>query len=168
MNVYDPAAPTGSPGSTQAASGIPGQVPPDGATRAHNGAGATADDRSIGDIFSAVSQDVSTLLHQELELAKAELRQSATSAGAGAGMLAGAGVAGHMVLVFVSIAGWWALAQPIGPVWSALVIALVWAVVAAVLSSMGRARLRQVKGLPRTAETAKHIRDALAGKEPRP
>jgi hypothetical protein len=128
---------------------------------------APADDRSIGEIFNAVSQDLSTLMRQEVELAKAEVRQSATQAGAGAGMLAGAGVAGHMVLLFVSISAWWGLGQFIGGAWSALVIAAVWAIVAAILYSVGRNRLKQVSGLPRTTETAKHIPDALKGKEER-
>lgn len=128
-------------------------------------AGAPADERSVGEIFSAVSQDLSTLMRQEVELAKAEVRQSAKQAGAGAGMLAGAGVAGHMVLLFISISAWWGLGQFIGGAWSALVIALVWAIVAAVLASVGRTRLKQVSGIPRTTETAKHIPDALKGKE---
>src|SRR4051812_35738066 len=88
--------------------------------------GDPADERSVGEIFSAVSQDLSTLMRQEVELAKAEVRQSAKQAGAGAGMLAGAGVAGHMVLLFISISAWWGLGQFIGGAWSALVIALVW------------------------------------------
>ena len=47
---------------------------------------------SVGEAFSEVAADLSTLMRQEVELAKAELRQSATRAGKGAGMLAGAGV----------------------------------------------------------------------------
>lgn len=124
-------------------------------------------ERSIGELFSAVSQDLSTLLRQEVDLAKAEVKQSATQAGTGAGLLAGAGVAGHMVLLFISLSAWWGIAQWLGHAWSALVIAAVWAVIAAVLAAVGKGRLKQVKGLPRTAETAKHIPDALAGKETR-
>jgi hypothetical protein len=63
--------------------------------------------RSIGELLSDVSQDVTTLLRQEVALAKAEVKQSVSSAGKGVGMFAGAGVAGHMVLLFLSVAGWW-------------------------------------------------------------
>jgi hypothetical protein len=123
------------------------------------------DERSVGELFSSVSQDLSTLMRQEVALAKAELRQSATQAGAGVGMLSGAGVAGHFVLLFLSIAAWWGIAQWTGQAWSGVIIAVVWAVIALILYSMGRSRLRQVEGLPRTVETSKEIPDALAGRE---
>ena len=112
-----------------------------------------ADDRSIGELFSAVSQDLSTLMRQEVELAKAEVRQSAKNAGVGVGMLGGAGV-GHMVLVFLSVAVWWGIANWTGHAWSALIVAVLWAAIGAVLYAVGRRRLTQVGGLPKTAETA--------------
>ena len=97
-------------------------------------------DRPIGEVFSAVTADLSTLIRQEVALAKAEIRQSATQAGAAAGKLAGAGVAGHMVLLFVSVSAWWGLGQFIGNAWSALVVAVFWAVVGAVLYTSGRSQ----------------------------
>ena len=123
------------------------------------------DDRSIGELFSAVSADLSTLIRQEVALAKAEVTQSATQAGVGVGLLSGAGVAGHFVLLFLSIAAWWGIAQWIGQAWSGVVIAAVWAIIAAVLYSSGRSRLRNVEGVPKTVETTKQIPDALAGRE---
>ena len=126
---------------------------------------AEPDDRSVGELFSAVSADISLLIRQEVELAKAEVRQSASQAGAGAGLLGGAGVAAHMVLLFLSISVWWGIAQWIGQAWSGLLIAVTWAIIGAVLYSAGRGRLKQVEGLPRTTETAKQIPDALAGHE---
>jgi len=84
--------------------------PPEQAYRAPD-PGRGADERSVGELFSAVGEDISTLIRQEVELAKAEVRQSATQAGAGVGLLGGAGVAGHMVLLFVSISAWWGIAQ---------------------------------------------------------
>ena len=123
------------------------------------------DDRSIGELISAVSQDFSTLMRQEVELAKAEVRESATRAGAGAGLLTGAGVAAYMVLLFLSIAAWWGIAQWVGQAWAGVIIAVVWAIVALILYASGRSRLRAVQGLSRTVETTKHIPDALAGKE---
>ncbi len=127
--------------------------------------GSASEGRSVGDLLSAVSADLTTLLRQEVELAKAEVRQSATKAGKGAGMLAGAGVAGHMVLVFVSLSACWGIAQWVGLAWGALIIAGVWALIAAVLAAQGRANLKKVQGLPRTTETAKNIPKAVAGKE---
>lgn len=118
---------------------------------------------SLGDLIGAVTHDLSLLVRQEVELAKAELTESAKRAGTGSGMLAGAGLAGWFVLLFLSVALWWGL--PIGKAWSAVVVAAIWAVVAAVLALRGRGELRRVKGAPRTAETVKKIPNALKGDE---
>ena len=126
-----------------------------------------AEQESIGRLVGEVSRDLSTLVRQEVALAKAEVAQSAKSAGKGAGMFGGAGVAGHMVLLFLSISLWWALATWLGGGWSALVVAGVWAVIAAVLALRGRAELQSVGGLPKTAESVKKIPDALRGHEER-
>ncbi len=120
---------------------------------------------NVGELFADISRDLSTLIRQETELAKAEMRQSASKAGKGAGMLGGAGVAGHFVLLFLSIALWWGLGNEIGRAWSGLVVAVTWAVIAAVLASAGRRELKQVKGIPQTTQTAREIPDALKGNE---
>jgi hypothetical protein len=122
-------------------------------------------DRSLGDLISEVTTDLSTLMRQELELAKAELQQTATRAGKGAGMLGGAAVAGYFVLLFVSIALWWAIGSATGLGWSAIIVAVIWGVIGAVLAAMGRQSLRSVRGLPKTADTVKKIPDALKGNE---
>jgi hypothetical protein len=120
---------------------------------------------SLGELLGEVSSDLSELVRQELALAKAEATQTATRAGKGVGMLGGAAVSGFFVLLFLSVAGWWALGNVIGHSWSALVVMLVWAIIAAVLAVMGRTALTAVKGLPRTTDTVKRIPDAL---HPRP
>ncbi|MEV8148136.1 phage holin family protein [Arthrobacter sp. NPDC080031] len=134
------------------------QIPP---TPAH----AKADSTSLGDLLGEVTRDISTLMRQEVELAKAELKQSAAQAGRGAGMLAGAGVAGHFVLLFLSLALWYALGELIGLGWSAVVVAVLWAIVAAVLASVGRKELNAVKGMPQTAETIQEIPETLKPRE---
>jgi Putative Actinobacterial Holin-X, holin superfamily III len=120
---------------------------------------------SVGELFSEVAEDLSTLMHQEVELAKAELRQSATRAGKGAGLLAGAGFGGYMVLLFASIAVWWGIGDAIGHGWSALIVAAIWLIVAAVLGALGRREISAVPGVPRTAQTVKKIPDAVRGNE---
>ena len=129
-------------------------------------AGSSADTRpSVGELFSDVAADLSTLMRQEVELAKAEVRQSAVRAGKGAGMLAGAGIGGHMVLIFLSVALWWGLGDKTGHGWSALIVAAVWLVIAAVLGLMGRKELSTVSGVPQTAQTVKKIPAAVKGNE---
>jgi hypothetical protein len=120
---------------------------------------------NVGELFADISRDLSALIRQETELAKAELRQSASKAGKGAGMLGGAGVAGHFVLLFLSIALWWGVGNETGRGWSALIVAAVWAVIALVLVTIGRRERKQVKGIPQTTETAREIPDALKGNE---
>jgi Putative Actinobacterial Holin-X, holin superfamily III len=134
------------------------------------GPAAPAPDRqpSVGAAFSDVATDLSTLMRQEVELAKAELRQTATRAGKGAGMLAGAGISGHFVLLFVSVAAWWGLGDSIGHGWSALVVGAVWLIIAAVLGLAGRREITALSGTPQTVQTVKKIPDAVKGNEGRP
>ena len=124
-----------------------------------------AGDRSLGELISEVTQDLSTLMRQELELAKAELQQSASRAGKGVGMLGGAAIAGYFVLLFLSVAVWWAIGSVTGLGWSALIVAVIWAIIAAVLATVGRNSLKSIRGIPKTADTVKKIPDALKGNE---
>jgi hypothetical protein len=120
---------------------------------------------SVGEVFSDVTGDVSTLIRQEVELAKAELRQSAARAGKGAGMLAGAGISGYMVLLFASVAAWWGIGDVTGLGWSALIMAAIWLIIAAILVLMGRQEISAVSGVPQTAQTVKKIPNAVRGNE---
>jgi hypothetical protein len=70
-----------------------------------------------------------------------------------------------MVLLFASIAAWWGIGDAIGHGWSALIVAAVWLIVAAVLGLMGRREISAVPGVPRTAQTVKKIPDAVRGNE---
>lgn len=117
---------------------------------------------SLGELVGEVSRDLSTLMRQELELAKAELSESAKRAGAGAGLMGGAGYAAMMTLLFLSIALWWGLGDLIESLgWSAVIVAVLWGVIAAILFAIGRSRLKSVRGAPKTVETVKEIPDAL-------
>jgi hypothetical protein len=80
-------------------------------------------------------------------------------------MLGGAGLAGYFVLLFLSVALWWAIGAGTGLGWSALIVAAIWGIIAAVLYVVGRNSLKSVRGMPKTADTVKHIPDALKGNE---
>ncbi|GAA3623853.1 phage holin family protein [Kineosporia mesophila] len=125
----------------------------------------TGESPSIGDLLGDITRDLSTLMRQEVELAKAELRQSAKQSGKGAGMLGAAGVAAHFTVLFLLIAIWWSLGEQIGHGWSALVVALVLAVITAVLGVLGRNQIKAAPGLPRTTDSVKRIPDAVKGNE---
>jgi hypothetical protein len=119
---------------------------------------------SLGQLVGDVTRDLSTLMRQELALARAELKQEASKSAKGAGALGGAGFAGSMAVLFLSIALWWALSHVVGHSWSALIVAVIWGIVAAVLASLGRKKFREVNPTPeRTVDTLKNVPDALKG-----
>ncbi|PZE62733.1 phage holin family protein [Curtobacterium sp. MCPF17_047] len=115
----------------------------------------------LGELLSEVSRDLSTLFRQEVALAKAELTDSAKKAGKGAGMFGGAGVTGLFALLFLSIAAWWGLGYLIGNAWSAVIIAVIYAIAAAILASRGRKEIKQINGAPQTVATVKEVPETL-------
>ncbi|EWT03255.1 hypothetical protein N865_18675 [Intrasporangium oryzae NRRL B-24470] len=125
-----------------------------------------AQSASIGELVGDITSGLSTLLHQEVALAKAEARETATRAGRGAGMLSGAAAAGWFTLLFLSLAVWEWLSRAIDDRgWAAVIVMVIWAVVAAVLAMVGRRDIKQIQGMPRTVETAKQVPGALKGHE---
>lgn len=126
---------------------------------------AKAATTSLGDLLGEVSRDISTLMRQEVELAKAELKESATRAAKGAGLIGGAVYAALMAVFFLSVALWWALGTLIGGGWSAVVVAVLWGVIALILFLIGRGQLKEVQGAPQTVETLKEIPDTLKRNE---
>ena len=120
---------------------------------------------SLGDLLGEVTRDLSTLIRQEMALAKAEIRESAGKAAKGAGMLGGAAYGAGMAVLFLSIALWWALSTLIGGGWAGVVVAVLWAVIALILYSVGRGELMKVEGAPQTVETLKEIPETLRRNE---
>jgi putative superfamily III holin-X len=111
---------------------------------------------SIGELIGDISNDLSQLFRQEVELAKAEIKQEATKAGKAAGMLGGAGFAGYLAVVLLSFALVFGLANVMDAGWAALIVAVIWAVIGAVLYATGRKRLKTVDPVPRrTVDTLK-------------
>lgn len=107
-----------------------------------------AERESLGDMFKSLSTNLTTLIHQEIALAKAEVtktanktKDSAKVMGKGAGMLGGAGVAGHFVLLFLSLAIMWALGNVMNLALAALIVAVLWGVIAGVLAMIGKKNL---------------------------
>ena len=115
-----------------------------------------APQRSVGEIVGDIAADLSKLVRQEIDLAKTEIKTEAAKAGKGAGFLAGAGVAGWFLLIFLSLTVMYALDHVMDIVWAALIVAVVWGIVAAVLASSGRKKLKEVDPkLEATSQTLK-------------
>lgn len=111
---------------------------------------------SLGEIIGNISDDLSQLFRQEVALAKAEIQQEATKAGKAAGMLGGAGFAGYLAVVLLSFAVVFGLSNVMDAGWAALIVAIIWGAIGAVLFVNGRKKLKTVDPVPRrTAETLK-------------
>jgi uncharacterized membrane protein YqjE len=100
-------------------------------------------ERPIGELLKQLSQETTTLVKQELDLAKAEVAQKGQQAGKGAGMFGGAGVMGLMALgsftAFLIL-----LLDGAMPNWAAaLVVTAVYAAIAGVLALQGRNKLKE-------------------------
>jgi hypothetical protein len=124
----------------------------DGSSRS----GADLRDESIGDLLKRLSQDTSTLVRQEMQLARAELTEQGKKAGTGVGLFGGAGVVGLgafgaftaflILLLDGAMAGWLA----------ALIVTLVYAAIAAVLALQGKSKVKEAAPpVPQTVETFK-------------
>jgi uncharacterized membrane protein YqjE len=113
-------------------------------------------ERSVADLLKELSQETSTLVRQEMALARAELTEQGKRAGTGAGMLGGAGVAGLLTLGSLT-AMVIALLDTAMATWlAALIVTVVWAAVAGVLALQGRNKIKEATPpAPQTVETVK-------------
>jgi uncharacterized membrane protein YqjE len=131
---------------------VPGTV--ESTTVSHTS--GNGDDRSLGQIVGDIAADLSTLVKQELALAKTELKEQAGKAGKGAGMLGGAGVAGLLALILASFALAYLLDNWMPVELAFLIVTLLWAIVAAALAAKGRKELKNANPqLPETQQTLK-------------
>ena len=112
-------------------------------------------DASLGELFSEMTTDLSTLCRKEVELAKTEAREELKTAGKGAAMLGAAGLAGWMAVLMISLALAWLLDQALNTALSFAIVAVIWAIAMAVLLSDRTRRLREVQPLPQTKESIK-------------
>ena len=126
----------------------------------HPGSAGDGDDlrdRSLGELLRQLSEQTTRLVHQELELAKAELQQKGRQAGAGAGLFGGAGALGLAALGALTACFILAL-NAVMPAWlAALIVALIYGAIAAFLALRGRDKVKQATPLvpEQTVETVK-------------
>jgi uncharacterized membrane protein YqjE len=115
-------------------------------------------DQSTGDLVRELSQQVSTLVRQEVELAKVEMADKGKKAGVGLGMFGGAGVAALLALGALTAFLILVFHQAI-PAWAAaLVVTVIWAAVAGVLALQGREKVKEV-GTPIPEQTAESVKE---------
>lgn len=105
---------------------------------------------STGELVKHLGEQVSELIRQELELAKAELSEKAREAGTGAGMLGGAGVVALLALGSFTAFLILLLSQAMEAWVAALIVTVIYAAIAGAVAVMGRERVKE--GTPPTPE----------------
>ena len=122
----------------------------------HTATATTDTTRSLGDIVGDISRDLSTLVRQEMDLAKSEMKQEVARVGKGAGMFGGAGAAGYLALFFLSFALTYLLDNWMPVELAALIVAALWGIAAAVLAARGKKEIQEANPqLPVTQQTLK-------------
>jgi MFS family permease len=100
-------------------------------------------EQSLADLTRQLSLQTTQLVRQEVELAKAELRVKGKRAAAGAGMFGGAGVLGFYAFGALTACIIAAIAQALDVWLAALIVAVVYGLVAAILALRGKRKVQQ-------------------------
>ncbi|MDP9863602.1 MULTISPECIES: phage holin family protein [Streptosporangium] len=124
-------------------------------------------EESLGALVAAASDQISTLVRAEIELAKSELRFDAKRAGMAAGLFGAAAFMAHLCLILASFAIAYAMVE-LG-VWTWLAFAIVtvfYLLVAGLLVFLGVRRLKGLTGMKRTLRSLKTIKSGESGLGP--
>ncbi len=100
-------------------------------------------EQSMGELFKELSNELSTLVRQELQLAQAEMTEKGKKAGIGAGMFGGAGITGLLALGTLTACVIAALSKGMDVWLAALIVTVVYAAVAGALALNGKKRVAE-------------------------
>ena len=115
-------------------------------------------DKSIPELMRELADETTTLVKQELDLAKAEMTQKGKEAGLGIGMFGAAGIIALFALGALTACFIAALALGM-QVWiAALIVAVVYAIIAGVVVLVGKERLKQATP-PQPEQTIKTVKE---------
>jgi Flp pilus assembly protein TadB len=118
-------------------------------------------ERPLPELLKQLSEQTTRLVRQELELAKAELTQKGKQAGAGAGLFGAAGAIGLAALGALTACFILAL-NAVMPAWlAALIVAVVYGIIAFVLVKQGQARMRRATP-PVPEQTIETVKEDVA------
>ncbi len=118
------------------------EITPEAITNPGNGR-ARSGDVTLAELMRQLSEQSTRLVHQEVELAKAELVAKGKRAGLGAGMFGGAGIFGFYALGALTAAGILALSLAVAAWLAALIVAVVLIAIAAGLALVGKTEVQQ-------------------------
>lgn len=112
-------------------------------------------DHKLSDLVSSATRDMSTLMRDEIALAKAELRRDVKRAATGSGLFAAAGVLAVFALIMLSFAAAYGIHNTgLGLAWSWLIVGGAYLFVGAVCAGIGRVWLKRMPGVDATKRTA--------------
>lgn len=134
-----------------------------------NGRAPYEGERTVGELFAAATADLSELVHDELALAKTELRTSVMRglSGGVSGVVAGVvALAAIPMLSFAAAYGLQALGLTLG--WSFLIVGGAYLVLAALLFLLAKVFFKKIQKPVRTIESAQATADVLKSTRPRP
>jgi hypothetical protein len=126
-------------------------------------------DPTIGKLVSDASRDLSTLVSQEIALAKSELRVSIKNGGTGVGLFAGAAFFGVMSLIMLSVAIAYLIhwnGQGLDLHWAFLIVFGFYLLLAAILALIGVRKVKKVKGPERAIHQAQETAASLKRSDP--
>ncbi len=115
-------------------------------------------ERPVGELLKQLSEETTTLVKQELELAKAEMAEKGRQAGTGAGLFGGAGVTGLLALIALTLTLIYALGTGMEDWIAALIVTVLWAAVAGVLALTGKQKLQEA-GPPVPEQTVETVKE---------
>ena len=119
--------------------------------------------QTLGTLVTGVTEDLSTLIRGEIDLAKTELRDSAQVMSKGAALLVAAVAVAGTAGLFLLLTFAWLLVQWGLPYWAAFgIVTLILAVTAAILAVVGRKQLKEVKGLEKSNQSIAKTRELLS------
>jgi hypothetical protein len=124
----------------------------------------TTADSSLGELVATATRDLSSLMRQEVELAKVEIKRDVVAAGKGAGGLGAAGFAAGLGLLFLSIAAAFALGRVVPLGTGFLLVGVAYLLVAGLAALIGLKSFKKMAPPAKTIETLKD--DAAWAKHP--
>jgi len=114
----------------------------------------------FSDLVKQVSEEASTLVRNEIKLAKAEMSEKAKEVGIGAGMFGGAGYLTHLASIGLMLSLIFALSTAM-PAWlAALIVTIVFVAVAGALALAGKKRIKNA-GPPIPEETIESVKQTI-------
>ena len=132
----------------------------DRSTTADPNASVPLEDKSLGELVATATRDLSLLVHQEVELAKTEIKRDIAAAGKGAGLFGGAGFAGFLAIVFLSISAAYGIASlgvPLGCGFFA--VGALYLIAAGILALSGKKKISSMS--PPAEKTIETVKDDI-------